>query len=264
MTRTDADSRNSYPTVRLIQLLKETSPPIRASATILGTIPLRAAKFCEPYTAASGFGWYIFPPFDFDLLWTGHDVQWRNAGETKWNELMILKVEDAFHLAGSNLDELDPSASVPVLARAPEQGIVQVWPGLMGVTSVGWSLLVRPLCNHPKARQYDVLEGIIETDWWHGPLITPIRIASVDRAVEFRKNLPYCQLQLVHQNSYSDTVLSGLDVVDAGTNGFEIGDRTRFFQSLSLRNCDGGLGSYKRSARSRRRSLGCGDAGQKD
>ena len=34
----------------------------------------------EPVTSAAAFGYYIFPPINFSLMWDGHDVMWTYEG----------------------------------------------------------------------------------------------------------------------------------------------------------------------------------------
>lgn len=238
---------------RFMQLLPRVRQPSRAGATVMGTIPLRAAQHCEPFTAASAFGWHVYPAFDFDLIWSGHDISWRRSELEPWQELSVVMSGHVFPELTQGASGPTDAAAVPVLARAPEAAIVQLWPGLVVSTPARWSVLVRPLVNHPKAREYDVLEGLIETDWWHGPLITPLRLAKTDRPIRFGTHLPYCQIQLVHQAAYADATFEASTVVDA-TAGLPDGTRQQFLESIHLRNTEGvAPGSYKRSVKQRHR-----------
>jgi len=56
-------------------------PPRRATRDAAGTLAVRAVRYCEPVTSASGFGWYVFPPIGFQVLF---DVAARlhRAGES--------------------------------------------------------------------------------------------------------------------------------------------------------------------------------------
>src|SRR3954453_12808225 len=45
--------------------------PQPASADAMGTLPVRAAQHCLPLKAASGNGFYLYPPFDFAVPWAG-------------------------------------------------------------------------------------------------------------------------------------------------------------------------------------------------
>jgi hypothetical protein len=42
--------------------------PQRAARAPAGTMPTRAFRYCEALTAASAFGWYLFPPINFSLI----------------------------------------------------------------------------------------------------------------------------------------------------------------------------------------------------
>ena len=43
--------------------------PIPTSRDALGTLPMRAVRYCEAVTLASGFGGYLFPETDVSLRW---------------------------------------------------------------------------------------------------------------------------------------------------------------------------------------------------
>ena len=60
---------SSEPLIRFRQLFSDAPAPGRADAGLSGTATLRAFRFCEPFTAASSFGWYVFPPMDFSPLY---------------------------------------------------------------------------------------------------------------------------------------------------------------------------------------------------
>ena len=52
--------------------------------------------------------------------------------------------------------------------------------------------LVIPLseiANHPRDPRYEVLDGIIETDWWLGPIVTPIRLRKTELDPNERKKM---------------------------------------------------------------------------
>ena len=44
---------------------------MRADRAAAGTMPTRAFRYCEAMTSASAFGWYVFPPITFSLMWDG-------------------------------------------------------------------------------------------------------------------------------------------------------------------------------------------------
>lgn len=239
--------------IEFYQLWPGAPLPRMADPSVVGSISLRAFQHCEPFTAASGFGWYIFPPIDFDIIWDGHSCLWRRIGR-EWQTLRIVVAEElAAELESySTLTGKTFSGSFPFLSNAPESGIIQIWSGLVVWTLPDWVILVRHLANYPRDVAYDVLEGIIETDWWMGPLISPIRIVKSDLTIEFRKKRPYAQIQLIHRNAFSPETLSNAKF-STGVHALTTDAWNSFAQTLfDASQPNRRPGSYKRGVRTRR------------
>src|SRR3954463_13855864 len=64
-------SPDSSPDVTFFRFVPECRLPMRGDRSAAGTMPMRAFRHCEAMTSASAFGWYIFPPMTFSLLWDG-------------------------------------------------------------------------------------------------------------------------------------------------------------------------------------------------
>jgi Family of unknown function (DUF6065) len=237
-------------------LIPEAPLPRAADPEVLGSIPLRAYRFCEPFTAASGYGWWVYPPIDLDVMWDGHAMSWRPQPERDWHavgDVILSSYRDDFERRLSS--ENRHLSQIPFLGRGPEPGILQVWGGLLARTHPDWSLLVRPLANYPRDGSYELLEGMIETDWWFGPLIALFRIVKTDRVVEFRTTRPMLQLQPVYRQAYSRESISSVRFV-RGVEAMGEEEWDHFMGTLSLRNHHDGevRGSYKRELRARARS----------
>lgn len=69
---------------RFYQLIDTARQPQRADRSAGGLLPTRAFRFCEAVTTASAFGWYVFPPMSFSLIWTGEQVAWTFEGAEDW------------------------------------------------------------------------------------------------------------------------------------------------------------------------------------
>src|SRR5262249_31838802 len=82
-----ASRRAEDPLVTFYQLYPGGPAPRRADPYLAGFMPARAHHYCEPFTAASGWGWHLFPPIDFELVWDGAIVRWRGAGTSEWSRL---------------------------------------------------------------------------------------------------------------------------------------------------------------------------------
>ena len=59
-----------------------------------------------------------------------------------------------------------------------------------------------------------MLEGIIETDHWFGPLFDNIRILKTDVPIEFRTDVPFLQVQPVRKDVYAENFLQNFAVKD--------------------------------------------------
>lgn len=235
----------------------EVPAPQKADPMVLGSIPQRAAAHCEPLLAASGYGWNIFAPCDFDLIWDGQLVYWRHADSETWLRLgdpAMLPMGDAFSQAAPA--EYREWTHVPFLARAPEPGIVQIWSGLIVASPSGWASHIAPPSNYPRVNPVDVIEGIIETDWWFGPLITPVRILKTDVPLAFRRKSPYCQLKPIKTECFRSDIFSRARN-ETVAEGFDADRWANFAQALKARNeAHAKRGSYRKEATRVRKSEG--------
>jgi hypothetical protein len=206
------------PLVEFFQLVPTTHPPRRADRAVGGNIPVRALRYCEALTSASAFGWYVFIPITFKVVWDGRDILWTYDGVDEW--LPLTRETTQFPDFREQFDACAPSEirgfSPPFLTASFQPGGIQVWTGCIARTAPGWSLLVRGAANYPKSLSYQVLEGIIETDTWFGPLFDNIKILKTDVPVEFRKDVPFLQVQPVRKEVYSDRFLQNYAVKDMG------------------------------------------------
>ncbi len=213
----EAVNAKAVPLVRFIQFVEGGRLPRRADRCVGGTLPVRALRYCEPVSAASAFGWHIFLPRRFQLLWDGNEVFWRMAGVAEFQPLRSVHYPD-FELA---FDSVAPEAirgfAPAFLSASIQPGTVQVWPGSLARTAPGWSLLVRPVANLPRPSGYELYEGIVETDHWLGPLFTNVRLTRTGVPIEFDDDVPFMQVQSIRKVDYDEAHLAGFSVAaDAG------------------------------------------------
>jgi hypothetical protein len=165
-------------------------------------------------TTASAFGWYVFPPMSFSLMWDGGtDIVWTFKGADGWYKLDAAQ----FPNFAERFDRIAPEDvrgfSPPFLgAMTAPVGGIQLWSGLAARTAPGWSLLVRPPANLARSQSYECWEGLIETDRWFGPLFTNIRLTRTNMPIEFDANFPFLQVQPIHRSSYG-AALDDVDIV---------------------------------------------------
>ncbi len=249
-------SARQDPIVTFYRVIEAARLPQRADRSAAGTLPTRAARYCDAVTSASAFGWYLFPPMDFSLLWDGSEVFWTYPGLEDWLPLTAAQFP---HLA-SRFDAVAPETargySPPFLTAAPEPGAVQIWSGMIARTAPDWSLLVRPLANLPPTGGYALYEGIVETDRWFGPLFTNLRLTRTDRPVSFRADYPLAQIQPLPRTLYADATLEAASMV-GGLDGFNDADWERYCATVVRPNQDPErqVGQYAIDARRRRRGV---------
>src|SRR5437879_3871430 len=76
------------PLITFFRFIPEARLPQRADRSAGGSIPTRGFRYCEPVTTASGFGWYVFPPMSFSVVWDGGtDIAWTHTGADGWYSL---------------------------------------------------------------------------------------------------------------------------------------------------------------------------------
>ncbi len=214
----DTISEHESPLIKFYRFVPECRLPQRADRSAGGSIPTRGFRYCEPVTTASAFGWYVFPPMSFSVMWDGGtDIAWTYKGADGWYSLDAAQ----FPNFARHFDRMAPpdaqGFSPPFLGamKAPPGGI-QLWSGLVARTAPGWSLLVRPPANLARSLGYECWEGLIETDRWFGPLFTNIRLTRTNVPIEFDANFPYLQVQPIHRSSYGEALDDVELVTDLG------------------------------------------------
>ncbi|HEX5326974.1 MAG TPA: DUF6065 family protein [Acetobacteraceae bacterium] len=201
------------PTVHFYRLIEQARPPQRADRSAAGTLPTRAFRYCDPVTSATAFGWWVFPPMDFQLLWDGTDVFWHCDAFTDW---LLLSAAQFPHQA-ARFDEAAPDrlagCSQPFLMATQEPGSVQLWTGLMARSAPDWSLLVRAPANLSGPGGYSMYEGILESDRWFGPLFVNLRLTRTHIPVRLRADFPLAQVQPLPRIAYADETLGAMSFV---------------------------------------------------
>jgi uncharacterized protein DUF6065 len=249
-------AKDKPPLVAFYQMIPNGRPPERADRAAAGTMPTRAYRFCEAMRCASAFGWYLFPPISFSLVWDGgSDIIWTYPGADAWYPLKTAQCPGF----AAEFDRKAPPEvrgfSPPFLAAFKEPGILQIWTGIVARSAPGWSLLVRPPANLVRSQSYDFFEGIVETDRWFGPLFTNIRLTRTNTPIEFDPEFPFLQVQPV-QRSLCDERLDDFkvigDLADLTTSDWQAFHNTVVRPSS---NPDRRSGEYAATSRKRRKRV---------
>jgi hypothetical protein len=250
--------RSSAPIIRFHRLIEQARMPQRADRSAAGTLPTRAYRYCEAVTAASAFGWWIFPPTDLQLMWDGHDIFWQCTG---WQEWLPLMPAAQFPDFAARFDEAAPASlagcSPPFLTALPEPGTLQIWTGLMARTAQDWSLLIRAPANLPSPGGYTLYEGIVETDHWFGPLFTNLRFTRSHTPVRLRADFPFAQVQPLPRAAYADATLGDFNTT-ADVEAISADDWADYETTIAIPNekPNRPFGRYAVAARKRARG-GC-------
>jgi hypothetical protein len=235
--------------VRFYAGMPDIHPPRRADATLGGAASHRASLYCQPFLLANSFGWYVDPPLDIDLSWDGAEVKWRLADTDQWSVLeTYVSVQNFLYLAQHAPDAIKRLLNVPFLAVGPEAGIVQLWTGLFAISNHGWCSLVRGIVNSRQDPNYQVLEGIIDTDWWLGPLVFPIQIRRTDQTIRIRRQTPIVQIQPIHRACLSDAVLPETMEI-RNVNNWSAEEWQRYKSSMEMKENAGKRGTYRAESR---------------
>ena len=215
-----ADGARNQPlasVVDFVKLIPDGRPPKRADRSGAGSLPGRAMRYCDALTTATGYGYWLFPPIDLQLMWDGEQIFWSFDDADDWLPLSGAPSGAAqFPGFTEQFDAIAPNGlqgySPPFLTALPELGGVQIWTGLLARTRPGWSLNVRMPVNLPGIPGLTSWEGLVESDHWYGPLFNNFRLTRTDFPVHLRAQQPFLQVQPVPQIAYSDEVLNNMPV----------------------------------------------------
>lgn len=256
-----SDSPTAHPpVVRFFSLFPGARPPQRAARDANGTMPIRAYRHCEAMTSAAAFGWHIFPPMDFEMVWDGGtDVNWTYDGAEGWYPLRTAQFPHFADQFDARAPEDVQGYSPPFLATFPEPGHVQIWTGLVARTAPGWNLLLRPPANVPRDLGYEHYEGIVETDRWFGPLFMNVRLCRTGQPVRFQAGYPILQAQPVQRATVTDAVLESMEVAE-GLEAFGPGEWDAFRATVVRPNKDPNRRRGAYAAESRRAKKRPGEA----
>jgi len=196
------------------RLIPGAPEPRRADRSADGTLPVIAYRYCEAIASASAFGWYLYPPLSFSLVWDGTEIAWTYEGAEGWYPLRGAQfpgfVEAFAKIAPDEVTGLAP----PFLVQGKLPGVVQIWSGYLARTAPGWALLSRGAANIPRTQGYDNFEGIVETDTWFGPLFTNVRLTRTNSPVEFHIRNPLFQVQPLVRQCYREPSFEVLESAD--------------------------------------------------
>lgn len=263
-----AESEPAPPTARrprivFHRLIPQARLPQRADRAAAGTLPTRAFRYCEPVVTASAFGYYVFPPTTFSVIWDGLEVSWTYEGADGWLPLKVAQFPNFAPWFDERAPEEIRGFSPPFVGALQEPGLVQMWSGLIVRTAPGWSTLVRPCANLPRHGAYELYEGVIETDRWFGPLITNMRLTKTNVPIEFRADFPMLQVQPLPREALDEQGQNNYEIVPH-LEQFAPEDWDDFYDTVVRPNVmeHRPRGQYAAAARKRRKAEGVTEGGE--
>ena len=182
--------------IKFFKIIDGGFAPRFASKSANGTLPTNGYRYCEPLRSATAFGWLAYLPLEFWLIWDGHEVRWTIDEGVTWYPLAGAI---QYPGAAARFDAAAPDAikgySTPFILRGVDHNVLQIWTGCLIRTDPGYASLIRAPVNQFWRTDYMVMEGIIETDRWFGPLFTNIVLRKTDTPIVFRTTQPFLQVQ---------------------------------------------------------------------
>ncbi|MGE0496190.1 MAG: hypothetical protein AB7I35_06605 [Ramlibacter sp.] len=198
----DSDSEGGS-TVTFHRVYPAAIPPMRADKAALGIMPTMAFRHCEPMRTASSFGWYIFPPEDISLKWSGADVSYLDLESQEWLPLSQAYLPGFSDYWDEHAPEDMRGLAPPYLSSLPIRGYVQIWSGLLCATRPNWSVLVRPPVNIQGSHRFSCFEGLLESDRFQPfPLFMNIQLLATDAPIHIPKLAPLFQVQPLMRQTY--------------------------------------------------------------
>jgi hypothetical protein len=234
---------------RFYRLIPDAPAPRRADRSADGMLPTRGYRYCEALASASAFGWYIYPPLNFSLVWDGVEIAWTYEGAEDWYPARSVQFPGFRRL----FEEVAPDPVKPLaptfLAVAREPGVVQIWSGYLARTAPGWALLSRGPANIPRTQGYEHFEGIIDSETWFGPLFTNVRLTRTNSPVEFHVRYPLFQVQPLLRQCYDETHFEVVGLSDLSAADWQAFEATIRPNTDQMRM----MGHYAKDARRRAR-----------
>ena len=232
----------------------ETPLPTPARIDLSGNIPTRAHQYCEPFLVANSMGYLLYPPTDFNLYWDGTQTLIQFEGISDWIIVDKIFLPNSMTHWRDNMDA-ELVDTLPVFLESfPERGVLQLWSGYFANTTPGSSLWIRGPINQAHSSAYTIIEGIVETDWWAGPLFTNIEITKTDVPIAFRRDKPLLQVFVIPRHSHQRDTRPAFSVSDLSIH--TPGDfLTRMKETATRRNTQK-PGSYRKCTKQMRRHDG--------
>lgn len=199
--------------ITFFKLLDYGLEPQLSDPAALGGVPTSGFRFCEPLRQANSFGWYLFLPMELHLRWDGYEIDLSVDSGESWFRLVDAVQYPNF---SSEFDSECPDGSKgyapPFVKRTNDPDIIQIWTGHFLKTKEGVVCNIRPPVNIESPRSYRLIEGIVATDWWYGPLFVNLKLYNPGDVVILRPDRPLVQVQPIQSDFRKLATTAALDI----------------------------------------------------
>jgi hypothetical protein len=249
------------PEVSFHHFFPDAPMPVPVREILRDLLPAKAVKRCPPVTAASSYGWLLFPPSSFAVRWVKDGLEfalmdddgeigpWElleagRPGRNPRTEAALAAVPE--HRA-EELRECLGDGGVPLVDPNPaDPRELQIFTGVTVRTAPGWASLVRPVPNLPiQPETHDVVEGLVETAWYGNGVPVMVRLRTRDEVVRFSQSTPMAAIQPVPVAAFA-TENSVATTGESGIGSWPDAEWDRFV-TTRRRRLDSLPGSYRRA-----------------
>jgi len=206
-----AEDRGSTPlnsmSLQAYQLHPQACRIQKAEKTLCGTAHKEGVKWCHPFSTVNALGWWLYPPSDFDVVWTGEKFgvrfldEYYNSDEDAHLVRRLVRPED-----GVNPDKWCPfgTGRTKMSLGSVEPNVLQLWTGLIFKTPPGWCLHIKSPINY-QSQPFHVMDGVLETDWMQYDIWMNLVFDRINEPVSFRRDQsnPIAQLIPMQRETYS-------------------------------------------------------------
>jgi hypothetical protein len=168
-------------TLTVVRLWKYAAE-IRKATAAGSDLPSRALRYCGPAVHAASCGYWLYPPFDVDVMLT-------SKGSWRW------QLRD-------DVTESPPMGRPLMVFGLAEPDVFQVFSGLVFCSPPGYAVWLRPPANCSQALPVRVGDCIIE-DWLTIPIFFNLKVLRRDKWCEIRRSTVIAQVVVIPQAVYT-------------------------------------------------------------
>lgn len=177
-----------------------------ADTTLAGDAPLPGRQYCGPFVQANGAGYYLYSPVDMDISYDPRqEPRWTYSvlGDGYSDEDVAIMQAMPMNHPLYRSEMLKPRTKIYLAGEHYEpRHTVQIWTGCVFRTPPGWSLWIRSPINREFGRPFQILEGILETDWMWYDIWVNVRFTHIGVKASLRRDgPPLAQLVPVRRES---------------------------------------------------------------